>query len=521
MNKKLSIISTIGIAMIWLIFSIGMGSAGSLISIKVTKGPIIDGIPDIMWNQAPAMKVNVSGGANAGFHTVTLKSIYTDDSVYFLAKWNDSTKSQRRLPWQKQANGVWKRLQTPNAKEGGENTYYEDKLSQIWNINITGFDGSGCSTACHAGENSNVKAYGNMYTANGEIGDIWHMKTVRTNPTGYVDDQYLDSTHYSNDTSDAGRHSDPGLVPYYDNINTIKTMPNFTSADQPAPPYWIFDNKKQKFKDTYNVSDEIAGIIVKSPTGDRANIKGKAVYKNGYWTLEYGRRLKTGSIYDVQFSDLKKKYLFGTAIFDNAQTMHSYETGTSRLIFAPSITVVTPNGAEIWPRGTIKEIKWRYTGNPGPNVKIELWKGGKSYKVITSNTSNDRSYMWSIPRNLVIGTNYKIRIKSTTSSPADTSDKYFTIAGINVDSPNGGEIWSRNTLHTIKWSYKGNPGPNVRIELWKSGMLNKVIASNTLNDGSYTWKVPNNQKIGADYKVKIKSTTNPYWDTSDNNFRIK
>jgi hypothetical protein len=120
--------------------------------------------------------------------------------------------------------------------------------------------------------------------------------------------------------------------------------PNYTSADQPAPPYWIFDDQKQPFKDTYNVSDEIAGIIIRPPTGDRADIKGKAVYSSGKWTLEYGRKLTTGSQYDVQFSDLTKEYLFGTAIFDNSQTRHSYESGVSKLVFAVAATpvVTTP-----------------------------------------------------------------------------------------------------------------------------------------------------------------------------------
>jgi len=77
---------------------------------------------------------------------------------------------------------------------------------------------------------------------------------------------------------------------------------------------------------------------VRPPTGDRADMKGKAVYKDGMWTLEYGRKLNTGSKYDVQFSDLKKEYSFGTAIFDGAQVRHSYETGVSKLIFAGQAT---------------------------------------------------------------------------------------------------------------------------------------------------------------------------------------
>jgi hypothetical protein len=327
------------ICMVLLSLSTGLGSAETLTSVKVTAAPVIDGMPDAVWNQATAMTVNVAGGANTGAHTVTLKSVYTDDSVYFLATWNDPTESLKRLPWQKQANGSWKQLVTPDAKLGGENTFYEDKFAQIWNINTSTFDALGCSALCHVGENSDVKAFGNKYTPNpGEMADLWHMKMVRTNPTGYLDDQYVDSTHYSIDMPDAGRHSDPGGSPYSDNINAAKTAPNYTSADEPAPPYWIFDDQKQPFKDTYKANDEIAGIIVRPPTGDRADIMGKAVYKDGTWTLEYGRKLNTGSQYDVQFTDMKKEYSFGTAIFDNAQTRHSYETGVSKLVFATQAT---------------------------------------------------------------------------------------------------------------------------------------------------------------------------------------
>ncbi len=331
---------------IWISFGI-VGAAGTLTSVKVTENPSIDGAPESLWDQANVMTITVAGGANSGRHTVTLKSVYTDDSVYFLVQWDDATESLRRLPWQKQADGAWKQLATAGAREGGENTYYEDKFAQIWSINIPAFESSGCFSTCHVGENLDEKDFGNKYTTNpGEMGDIWHMKMVRTNPTGYVDDQYVDSTPYNKTSaSDAGRHSDPGGSPYSNNINAAKNAPNYTSADQPAPPYWILDDQKLPFIDTYTTDDEIAGIIVKPPTGDRADIKGKAVYSDGKWTLEYGRKLVTGSNYDVQFSDMKKEYSFGTAIFDNAQTRHSYETGVSKLVFGAAAPAATSPAA--------------------------------------------------------------------------------------------------------------------------------------------------------------------------------
>ncbi len=323
---------------ICLSLGIGLASAGTLTSVKVVAAPVIDGTPESIWDQATAMTVNVAGGANTGSHVVTLKSVYTDDSVYFLAAWNDPTESLRREPWVKQANNSWKQLKDPDDKGGDDNKYYEDKFAQIWNINSTGIDTTGCFATCHAGEAG--KAYGNKYTANpGEMADIWHAKLVRTNPSGYIDDQYLDSTRYDKAKApDAGRKSDPGLVPYYTNINAANTTPNYTSADQPAPPYWIFDDQKQPFNDTYQTNDEIAAIITRPPDGDRADIKARAVYADGKWTMEYGRKLRTGSQYDVQFSDMKKEYSFGTAVFDGAQVRHSFETGVSKLVFAAQAT---------------------------------------------------------------------------------------------------------------------------------------------------------------------------------------
>lgn len=335
-NKKI----VLGLVIL-LSLGMGLGSAGTLSSVKVAEAPIIDGTPEALWDQATDMTVNVAGGANTGAHTVTIKSVYTDDSVYFLASWNDPTESMRREPWVKQSNGTWKQLKDPDDKGGDNNKFYEDKFAQIWNINTPGFETTGCFAVCHAGEAP--KPYGNKYTANaGEMADIWHAKLVRTNPTGYLDDQYLDSTRYNKTSAvDAGRKSDPGLVPYYTNINNATTAPNYTSADQPAPPYWIIDAEKQLFNDTYKANDEIAAIVSRPPTGDRADIMGKAVYKDGKWMLEYGRKLDTGSQYDVQFSDMKKEYSFGTAVFDNAQVRHSFETGVSKLVFAAAPAATT------------------------------------------------------------------------------------------------------------------------------------------------------------------------------------
>lgn len=343
--KKLSLISAILVLVAVLIAGCAKSQPAPalpdnvVLSIKASSTPTLDGQAESLWDSARSITVPVAGGANSGSTEVTLKSVYTEDSVYFLAQWADPTESNQRMPWQRQADGSWKKLTTSTTHQ--ENTYYEDKFAMIWNINdsIAGFNQQGCAVTCHAGEQPANSGFGSKYTANaGEVGDIWHWKGVRTNPVNQVDDQYVDSMRYDKEKApEAGRHADPKTGGGYINNQTEDgKLPAFGLKDnKPAPPYWILDNEKVTFADAaYKAGDEAPGILVKAFTGDRGDISGKGVYQAGKWTLEWGRKLNTGSQYDVQYTDLSKSYFFGVATFDNAQVNHAWSNGAYELRFA-------------------------------------------------------------------------------------------------------------------------------------------------------------------------------------------
>ncbi len=325
--------------------------SNELVSQYVATPPQLDGVPESVWDGAPALAFPVVGGFNAGSHQVSLKSVYSGDQVYFLMTWTDPTESLRRFPWVKQEDGTWKRFIDNTA--GDDNVFYEDKMSLIWNINnsITGFNQAGCFSTCHAGEPD--KPYGNKYTPNpGEIGDIWHWKSVRTGSVNQIDDQYVDDVRWSSSTPEAGRHSDPKTGGgYADNFNADKSGPGFMSPAGANSGYWILDSEKVPFVDTFATGDEIAGIVVAPITGDRGDLPAVAQYGNGGWTLEFSRKLVTGSDKDVQFNDLSQAYYFGAAIFDNAQVRHSFQTGVAALKFAPQPTAVASSS---W--GEIKQL---------------------------------------------------------------------------------------------------------------------------------------------------------------------
>lgn len=333
---------------------------GALVSYPVDAAPTLDGVADeAAWADAQETVIPVAGGFNNFAVDASLKSVYSGDTVYFLLTYADPTESWYRYPWVKQEDGTWKQDKDPNDKGGDNNLNYEDKFAMIWSINnsIKNFETAGCFVACHAGENSDKKPYGNKYTsAEGELGDIWHWKSVRN--LNQIDDQYLDATRYDPEKAvEAGRKSDKkadGSGGYADNFATMpdpndatktvadKTMPGFTSPSidsATGAPGYILDSEKvavtKEELDAMPAGTIIPGVLKSAITGDRGDISAAWKWENGTWTIEFSRKLVTSSETDVEFSDLAGMYYFGLAVFENAQVRHAFQTGATPFVFMP------------------------------------------------------------------------------------------------------------------------------------------------------------------------------------------
>ncbi|MEZ4652948.1 MAG: S8 family serine peptidase [Candidatus Eisenbacteria bacterium] len=92
----------------------------------------------------------------------------------------------------------------------------------------------------------------------------------------------------------------------------------------------------------------------------------------------------------------------------------------------PTVTVTAPNGGETFTAGNSTNITWSSTGAVA-NVSIDYsTNGGSSWTSITSSTTNDGSYTWTVPS--VATTQGRVRVTSTTDGTAtDQSNANFTI----------------------------------------------------------------------------------------------
>jgi len=303
-------------------------------AVMAAAAPKVDGdASDAIWKTAPVTKLKAVKGANfnKGATDATLQVAYDKENIYLLLTYSDPTLSERRSPYQKQADGTWVKLKDPEDKGGDNDVYYEDKIGVQWNINnsVVGFDKFGCAISCHGGEPG--KPYGNKYNEEaGELSDLWHMKWVRTGNLGQIDDGYVDHTRFDAEKAKtAGRKGDAKTGGGYEDIKLVNGKPEFMGKDaKPANKggtYWVKMEDKVPFDDSkFKAGDEVSSMLVAPFVGDRADVKFSGKWAKGKWTMEISRKLVTGSKTDVNFDDLKKSYGFGVALFDNAQVRHAY-----------------------------------------------------------------------------------------------------------------------------------------------------------------------------------------------------
>ena len=316
--------------------------------------PVLDGTPDDpVWTYATPVVIRTVKGINNphDYIDVSLTSLYDKERIYFRVQWTDADVSTQHLPLVKTSQG-WKVLHT-DFERGDENVYYEDKLAMY----ITDVRNRGCQATCHLGAGPIGTRKGKHYTA-GEAADLWQWHAVSTDPMGgmgqpgYMDDRYLGPPvprpAHPHTSSAASSHPDPETGGGY-RPNFIKLAPHKSLADtfvrplqlpavretntpttdtslaEVAQVWWIHDMQGTPYAenaDTYPVGTLLPSLLIAPFRMDRADVRAKAAWHNGQWTLEISRLLNTQSQYDVAFTPEKPVYI-SVAPFNRTQIRHA------------------------------------------------------------------------------------------------------------------------------------------------------------------------------------------------------
>jgi len=358
--------------------STGAGtSTTDLLAKRVLNGPLIDGVIDATWADAqvliaPTEVLDPLGddGTQAfrGYvgqtQESTLRALYDDEYIYFLAEWTDEELSNTRDTWYfDPATSLWaQESRWPLFDEDTgvkiRDAFYEDKYAILWDVDnsVEAWPEQTCFATCHTGL-SEADGYARHYTLGaGQTVDMWHWKQARTSFYQQADDQYQD------DVQPNGRHSDAndGQAPYTNNSQTLNNGIDDVSVPLyfiPGREYynWItideINSGEAKLitgvdatgiltydggtidpntEEGYERDGETTGkfgmpsVWVQPSNGSRGDITAVGVYTGTGWILEFKRKLSTGDATgaDVDFSSLED-FPFGIATFNNAAIAHA------------------------------------------------------------------------------------------------------------------------------------------------------------------------------------------------------
>ena len=269
-------------------------------------------------------------------------------------------------------------------------------------------------------------------------------------------------------------------------------LPTITVSIPSSSSYWyIGSNYAINWVSTGNISS--VAIELYNGASLHRNITSSTSNDGSYlWTIPTSFSL--GSNFRIKVTDVAN-----SSVFDYS----SYFS-----IALPTITVTIPSSSSLWVTGSSYYINWGFTGNIS-SVAIQLYNGSSLYQNITLSTSNDGSHLWSIPGSLSIGSDYRVKVTSTSNSSITDYSSYFTITvpSITVTTPSSSTYWYTGSNNYLYWSSVGNI-TSVTIELYKSATLHQNISLSTPNDGSHLWSIPTSFSLGSDFRIKIKSTDN-------------
>ncbi|HOZ47183.1 MAG TPA: right-handed parallel beta-helix repeat-containing protein [Candidatus Hydrogenedentes bacterium] len=198
--------------------------------------------------------------------------------------------------------------------------------------------------------------------------------------------------------------------------------------------------------------------------------------------------------------------------------------GPSVRFFEPPVRVTSPDGGETWSWRRVQAITWESdTAAVGGFVRLGLHEGRTFLGWIALHTENDGAFLWPVPPDLPADADYRIRVQSYDDPGLrDWSDAPFAIVGVEVALPNGGEYWTPGEVRRIQWRSGGEAlVPDVRIALWRAGVLDRWLVRRTANDGAWNWIVPGDLILDTDYTIRVQSYADPrIRDDSDVAFAI-
>jgi len=340
-----------------------------------------------------------------------------------------------------------------------------------------------------------------------------------------------------------------------------------TLSDSAVPPRIAMDQNSLSF----SIRSPPISVIVTSPSGgenwtigDRHNITWNASGGLGDLTvdIEYSKEGPDGPWMDVARNEpddglfewevpdtpsencrVRVTVTDSSAAPQSLSNMSMSSFTISRPVLPPpppAVTLLSPNGGEIWSALEQREVLWEAHGGSGPLlVDLSFSTEGPDgpWIPIADDEENDGSFSWTVLDSPSDSCFIRVEVRDPLNGhrfAVDVSNASFSIIRqehveqlvISVLSPNGGENWTSGSVQVISWSSKGGQSPlTVKLEYSPEGRSGPWlrIPGSFKGTGAYNWRVP----VASSGEVYVRATVTDSsekpleaFDTSDSAFTI-
>ncbi|HEX2653506.1 MAG TPA: ethylbenzene dehydrogenase-related protein, partial [Xanthobacteraceae bacterium] len=190
----LSIALFVGVAITGAIAGLDWATRDTLTVRRVATAPKLDRLlDDPAWAGIRPARVQTQQGANlggTGESLVEIRAVHDGKKIYFAFRWEDPSRSMRRNPLIKQADG-W-HIMGNNPYIDDVTTFYEDKFSVIFSPSAA----FGSGGMAHLGDKPVADKPGarngrGLHYTDGTMIDMWQWKAARGGVFGRIDDQFI------------------------------------------------------------------------------------------------------------------------------------------------------------------------------------------------------------------------------------------------------------------------------------------------------------------------------------------
>jgi hypothetical protein len=183
--------------------------------------------------------------------------------------------------------------------------------------------------------------------------------------------------------------------------------------------------------------------------------------------------------------------------------------------------VTSPGFNATWIQGETYEIRWTGLPTSTTTVRIELYD---AYQVtlkrtIVATTPNNGLYVWTLPANQATGrfalavTDVRYPTEHYDAVPIGFVPRcvwYPWQQGFVIASATAGCGTTGTCGQSFRITWQWFLGSEVRIDLYKGGILDRVISPSTPNCGWVDWTVPKDLIPYTAYQVKVTSISFPW-----------